>query len=89
MVVSNAGYGLFCCVEQLTDKEIAHIIATNLTGFIQMIKTLQPYLCRRGRTNYPDVHLWPQVADAASSVYHATEFGIDSFCEALAREAAL
>lgn len=39
VIVSNAGYGLFGCVEELTDEEIDHIIATNLVGSIQFIKT--------------------------------------------------
>ena len=38
VVVSNAGYGLFGCAEELSDDEINHIIATNLTGSIQLIK---------------------------------------------------
>ena len=49
MVVSDAGYGLFGCVEELTDEEINHIIATNLTGSIQLLKTALP--CLR---EYPD-----------------------------------
>ena len=44
VVVSNAGYGLFGCAEELSDDEINHIIATNLTGSIQLIKTSLPYL---------------------------------------------
>lgn len=48
VVVSNAGYGLFGCVEELSDEEINHIIATNLVGSIQLIKTAVPYLRRQG-----------------------------------------
>ena len=47
-VVSNAGYGLFGCAEELSDDEINHIIATNLTGSIQLIKTSLPYLRKQG-----------------------------------------
>ena len=31
--------GLFGCVEELSDEEINHIIATNLVGSIQLLKT--------------------------------------------------
>ena len=34
VIVSNAGYGLFGAAEELTDAEVDHIIATNLTGSI-------------------------------------------------------
>lgn len=47
-VVSNAGYGLFGCAEKLSYDEINHIIATNLTGSIQLIKTSLPYLRKQG-----------------------------------------
>lgn len=36
VVVSNAGYGLFGCAEEVSDAEISHIIATNLVGSIQL-----------------------------------------------------
>ena len=42
VVVSNAGYGLFGAAEELSDQEIEHIIATNLTGSIQLIKSSLP-----------------------------------------------
>ena len=47
-MVSNAGYGLFGCVEELTDEGINHIIATNLTGSIRLIKTFLPFYVSRG-----------------------------------------
>lgn len=48
VVVSNAGYGLFGCVEELTDEGINHIIATNLTGSTRLIKTFLPFYVSRG-----------------------------------------
>lgn len=89
MVVSNAGYGLFGCVEELTDEEISHIIATNLTGSIQLIKTALPYLRKQGGGRIIQMSTYgAQVANAANSMYHATKFGIEGFCEALAQEVA-
>ena len=46
VVVSNAGYGLFGCVEELSDEEIDHIIATNLVGSIALLKIAVPYMSR-------------------------------------------
>lgn len=89
VVVSNAGYGLFGCVEELTDEEINHIIATNLTGSIQLIKTALPYLRKQGGGRIIQMSTYgAQVANAANSMYHATKFGIEGFCEALAQEVA-
>lgn len=89
VIVSNAGYGLFGCVEELTDEEIDHIIATNLTGSIQVIKTSLPYLRKQGGGRIIQMSSYGgQVANAANSMYHATKFGIEGFCEALAQEVA-
>ncbi len=89
VVVSNAGYGLFGCVEELSDAEIDHIIATNLVGSIQLIKTAVPYLRKQGGGRIIQMSTYgAQVAFAANSMYHATKFGIEGFCEALAQEVA-
>ena len=37
MIVSNAEYGLFGAVEELTDAQVDHMVATNLVGSIQLI----------------------------------------------------
>lgn len=87
VVVSNAGYGLFGCVEELSDAEIDHIIATNLVGSIQFIKTAVPYLRKQGGGRIIQMSTYgAQVANAANSMYHATKFGIEGFCEALSKE---
>ena len=48
VVVSNAGYGLFGAAEELSDDEINHIIATNLTGSIMLIRDSLPYMRAQG-----------------------------------------
>lgn len=89
VIVSNAGYGLFGCVEELSDEEINHIIATNLVGSIQFIKTAVPYLRRQGGGRIIQMSTYgARVAFAANSMYHATKFGIEGFCETLAQEVA-
>ncbi|WP_430597230.1 SDR family NAD(P)-dependent oxidoreductase [Enterococcus sp. AZ177] len=44
VLVNNAGYGLFGAAEELTDQNVAKIIATNLTGSIQMIRAVTPFM---------------------------------------------
>ena len=89
VVVSNAGYGLFGCAEELTDEEISHIIATNLTGSIMLIRDSLPHLRAQGGGRIIQMSTYGgQVAYAANSMYHATKFGIEGFCEAVAQEVA-
>ena len=89
VVVSNAGYCLFGCVEELSDEEINHIIATNLVGSIQLLKASVPYMRKQGGGRMIQMSTYgAQVAYPANSMYHATKFGIEGFCEALAQEVA-
>lgn len=89
VVISNAGYGLFGAAEELSDEQINHIIATNLTGSIQLIKSSLPYMRKQGGGRIIQVSSYGgQVAYAANSMYHATKFGIEGFCESVAQEVA-
>ena len=89
VIVSNAGYGLFGAAEELTDAEVDHIIATNLTGSIALIRSALPYLRRQESGNIIQISSYGgQVAFAANSMYHATKFGIEGFCESVAQEVA-
>lgn len=87
VVISNAGYGLYGCAEELSDEAIDHIIATNLTGSIQLIKSMLPHLRNQGGGRIIQVSSYAgQVAFPATSMYNATKFGIEGFCEAVAEE---
>lgn len=89
VIVSNAGYGLFGAAEELTDAEVDHIIATNLTGSIALIRSALPYLRQQNSGNIIQISSYGgQVAFAANSMYHATKFGIEGFCESVAQEVA-
>ena len=89
VVISNAGYGLFGAAEELSDDQINHIIATNLTGSIQLIKTSLPFMRKQGGGRIIQISSYGgQVAYAANSMYHATKFGIEGFCESVAQEVA-
>lgn len=89
VVVSNAGYGLFGAAEELSDADIDKIIATDLTGSIQVIRTALPHLRAQGDGRIVQVASYGgQVAFAANSLYHACKFGIEGFCESVAQEVA-
>lgn len=87
VIVSNAGYGLFGAAEELSDEEIDRIVATDLVGAIQVIRSSLPYLRRQGGGRIIQVSSYGgQVAYAANSMYHACKFGIEGFCESVAQE---
>lgn len=87
VLVSNAGYGLFGAAEELSDEAIDHIIATNLTGSIQFIKSAIPFMRAQGGGRIIQISSYGgQVAFPGNSMYHATKFGIEGFCESIAQE---
>lgn len=89
VVVSNAGYGLFGAAEELTDAQIDHQIATNLTGSIQLIRAALPHLRRQGGGRIVQVSSeGGQLAYPNFSLYHATKWGIEGFVESVAQEVA-
>ncbi|MGG7058936.1 SDR family oxidoreductase [Clostridium tertium] len=89
VVVSNAGYGLFGAAEELSDDEVNHMIATNLTGSIQLIRSVIPYMRIQGHGRIIQLSSYGgQVAFPGNSIYHATKWGIEGFCESVAQEVA-
>jgi NAD(P)-dependent dehydrogenase (short-subunit alcohol dehydrogenase family) len=89
VIISNAGYGLFGAAEELSDEQVEHIIATNLLGPIQLIRTALPHLRAQGGGRVIQISSYGgQVAFAGNSMYHATKWGIEGFVESVAQEVA-
>lgn len=89
VVVSNAGYGLFGAAEELREAQIARQIATNLTGSIQFIRAVIPFLRAQGGGRIMQVSSeGGQIAYPNFSLYHASKWGIEGFIEAVAQEVA-
>ncbi len=89
VVVSNAGHGVFATAEDLTDAQIDQLIATNLTGSIQLARAVVPHLRAQGGGLLMQMSsMGGQLAFPAFSLYHVTKWGIEGFFEALAAEVA-
>lgn len=89
VVVSNAGYGLFGAAEELTDAQIEHQLATNLTGPIQLARAMMPHLRAQGGGRIVQMaSIGGQIAFPAMSLYHATKWGIEGFWESANAELA-
>lgn len=89
VIISNAGYGLFGATEELSDKQIEHLIATNLVGPIQLIRSTVPHLRAQGGGRIIQISSYGgQVAFPGNSLYHASKWGIEGFVESVAQEVA-
>ncbi|WP_295735807.1 SDR family oxidoreductase [uncultured Bartonella sp.] len=89
VIVSNAGYGLFGAAEELSDEEIDDIIATNLTGSIAFIRAFLPIMRKKQNGRIIQISSYGgEVAFAGNSLYPATKWGIEGFCDSLSQEMA-
>ncbi|HWI72641.1 MAG TPA: SDR family oxidoreductase [Baekduia sp.] len=89
VVVSNAGYGVIGAAEELTDEQIDDLIATNLTGSIQLARAVVPHLREQGGGHILQVSsMGGHMAFPGFSLYHTTKWGIEGFFEAFAPEVA-
>lgn len=89
VLINNAGYGLFGATEELTDEQVNKIIATDLTGSIQMIRSILPKMREQGHGRIIQISSYVgQVAYPGNSMYHATKFGIEGYVESVAQEVA-
>ena len=88
VVVSNAGYGLFGAVEELSDEMICQQLDVNLLGSIRLIKAVIPYM----RNQTKGGHIIQvsseggQIAYPGFSLYHASKWGIEGFIESMAKD---
>ena len=89
VVISNAGYGVFGAAEELADAQIDAILETNLTAGIQLIRAVLPHMRAAGGGRIIQLSSYGgQVAFPGNSLYHATKWGIEGFCESMAQEVA-
>lgn len=89
VIVSNAAYGLFGAVEEVSDAQIERQIATNLTAPIQLVRACLPHLRRQGGGRIVQVSSeGGQVTYPSFGLYHATKWGIEGFIETTAQEVA-
>jgi NAD(P)-dependent dehydrogenase (short-subunit alcohol dehydrogenase family) len=87
VVVNNAGYGVFGSVEEASDEQIRRVIDTNLFGSINVIRAALPHLRAQGRGHILQVSTaGGQTTYPNFGYYHASKWGIEGFCETVARE---
>ena len=89
VVVNNAGYGVFASVEEASDEQIRQVLDANLVGSIHVIRTALPHLRTQGRGRILQISTaGGQTTYPNFGYYHASKWGIEGFCETVAREIA-
>jgi NAD(P)-dependent dehydrogenase (short-subunit alcohol dehydrogenase family) len=89
VVVSNAGYGVFGVAEDLSDEQVDGMLATNLTGSIQLARRVVPHLREQGGGVLVQLSsMGGHITLPGFAIYHATKWGVEGYLEALAQEIA-
>jgi NAD(P)-dependent dehydrogenase (short-subunit alcohol dehydrogenase family) len=87
VIVSNAGYGLFGAVEELSGDQITHQLATNLLGPIMLIRAAVPYLRTQGGGRIIGLSTFGgQATLPGGSMYHAGKWGLEGFLDSIGQE---
>jgi NAD(P)-dependent dehydrogenase (short-subunit alcohol dehydrogenase family) len=89
IVVTNAGYGLFGAIEEVSEQQARAQIETNLFGALWVTQAALPYLREQGSGHIVQVSSIGGIAAFAGiGLYHASKWGLEGFSEALAQEVA-
>ncbi|HFL4098004.1 TPA: SDR family NAD(P)-dependent oxidoreductase [Escherichia coli] len=87
VVVNNAGYGLFCPLEDVPEKEARQIVETNLLGSLWVIQSVLPYLRRQGHGHIVQISsIAGLLALPGMAMYNATKWAVEGMVETLAHE---
>ncbi|MET8643173.1 SDR family oxidoreductase [Streptomyces sp. NPDC004675] len=89
VVFSNAGRGAVGAAEELTDEAIAEQVAVNMTGPIQLVRAVLPYLRAQGGGRIIQTStMGAQISSPGAAMYHASKWGVEGFLESIIGEVA-
>lgn len=87
IVVNNAGYGHFGCIEELTEQEARDQLESNFFGALWITQAALPYLrAQRGGHIVQVSSLGGLATLPDAGIYHASKFALEAISEALAQE---
>jgi NADP-dependent 3-hydroxy acid dehydrogenase YdfG len=87
VVVNNAGYALFCSVEEASDEQIRQQLDTNILGSIFIIRAALSHLRAQGHGRILQVSsAGGQTTYPNFGYYHTTKWAVEGFCETIAKE---
>ena len=89
VVVNNAGYGHFGFVEELTEQEFRDQLETNVFGAMWVTQAALPFLRAQGSGHIVQVSSIGGISAFTNlGAYHASEWALEGFSQALAQEVA-
>ena len=89
VLVNNAGHGLVGALEELSEQEFAHVLATNVFGVFSVTRAVLPHLRARRRGHVVMMSsVGGVVGNPGHAAYATSKFALEGMSEALAGEVA-
>jgi NAD(P)-dependent dehydrogenase (short-subunit alcohol dehydrogenase family) len=88
VLVSNAGYGLFGALEELSDEDLRRQFDTNVFGCLNVTRAALPHLRRQRSGHIVQISSLEGIAPAVAgeSAYAGTKFAVEGIAEGLAKD---
>jgi len=87
VLVSNAGYGHFGFIEEISEEEARAQLETNLFGSLWMIQAVLPVMREQKSGHILQVSSIGGVATFPGiGMYHISKWGVEAMCDALSQE---
>ena len=87
IVVNNAGYGQFGCIEELSEDDVRSQMEVNFFGAVWITQAALPYMRQQGSGRIIQVSSGAGIIALPDlGIYHASKFALEGFSEALAAE---
>lgn len=89
VLISNAGYGHFGFVEEITEAEARNQIETNLFGSLWIVQAVLPTMRKQRSGHVIQVSsIGGVIAFPNLGIYHASKWAVEGMCESLSQEVA-
>lgn len=89
VAVSNAGYGHFGFVEELSESEVRSQLETNVLGSLWVIQAVLPVMRKQKAGHILQLSsIGGVVAFPSLGIYHASKWAVEGLCDSLSQEVA-
>ena len=89
VLISNAGYGHFGFIEEISEAEARNQIETNLFGSLWIIQAVLPLMREQQAGHIIQVSsIGGVIAFPNLGIYHASKWAVEGMCESLSQEVA-
>jgi NADP-dependent 3-hydroxy acid dehydrogenase YdfG len=90
VLISNAGYGQFGMVEEISEADARQQLETNILGSLWVIQAALPYMRQQKSGHIIQVSsIGGVVAFPSLGIYHASKWAVEGLCDSLSQEVAM